>query len=323
MNRQAGAAPRAGASRRAWWPWLKRALTLLFFAVVGYLLFTQARAVEWGEVLETLRKRPASSLWPAAVLAACSYLLYSCFDLFGRRVTGHRVPVPQVMAVNFISYAFNLNMGALVGGVAFRYRLYSRLGLDTPTVTRVVGLSMLTNWLGYLLLAGLAFALSPPDPPPGWKLDAGGLRVLGAVLLAAALAYILLCAFSRRREWQVRGHEIQLPSLRMALLQLLVSSANWLLIAGTVWLLLGQKIAFGPVLSVLLVAAVAGVITHVPAGLGVLEVVFVTLLSHQMPRHELLASLLAYRAIYYLAPLAVAAVAYLVMELRARRMAGR
>lgn len=323
MNRQAGAAPRAGAARRAWWPWLKRALTLLFFAVVGYLLFTQARAVEWGEVLETLRKRPASSLWPAAVLAACSYLLYSCFDLFGRRVTGHRVPVPQVMAVNFISYAFNLNMGALVGGVAFRYRLYSRLGLDTPTVTRVVGLSMLTNWLGYLLLAGLAFALSPPDPPPGWKLDAGGLRVLGAVLLAAALAYILLCAFSRRREWQVRGHEIQLPSLRMALLQLLVSSANWLLIAGTVWLLLGQKIAFGPVLSVLLVAAVAGVITHVPAGLGVLEVVFVTLLSHQMPRHELLASLLAYRAIYYLAPLAVAAVAYLVMELRARRMAGR
>ncbi|GIZ51374.1 lysylphosphatidylglycerol synthase domain-containing protein [Noviherbaspirillum aridicola] len=318
MNR-AASAPRGGITSRSWWPWLKRALTLIFFAVVGYLLFTQARAVEWGEVFETLRKRPASSLWPAAVLAAGSYLLYSCFDLFGRRLTGHRLAAPQVMAVTFISYAFNLNMGALVGGVAFRYRLYSRLGLDAPTVTRVVGLSMLTNWLGYLLLAGLAFALTPPDPPPGWKLDAGGLRLLGVALLAAALAYMLLCAFSRRREWHVRGHDIQLPSLRMALLQLLISSANWLLIAGTVWLLLGQKIAFGPVLAVLLVAAVAGVITHVPAGLGVLEVVFVTLLSHQLPRHELLAGLLAYRAIYYLAPLAVAALGFLIMELRARR----
>lgn len=272
-------------------------------------------------MLDTLRKRPMSSLWPAAVLAACSYLLYSCFDLFGRYLTGHRLSAPQVMLVNFVSYAFNLNMGALVGGVAFRYRLYSRLGLDAPTVTKVVGMSMLTNWLGYLLLAGLAFAISPPDPPPGWKIDTGGLRLLGAVLLAGALAYMLLCAFSRRREFHLRGHDIQLPSLRLALLQLLISSANWLLIAGTVWMLLGQKIAFGPVLAVLLVAAVAGVITHVPAGLGVLEVVFVALLSHQLPRHELLAGLLAYRAIYYLAPLAVAAVTYLVMELRARRTA--
>ena len=30
------------------------------------------------------------------------------------------------MAVNFVSYAFNLCIGSIVGGVAFRYRLYSR-----------------------------------------------------------------------------------------------------------------------------------------------------------------------------------------------------
>ena len=35
----------------------------------------------------------------------------------------------MVMAVNFVSYAFNLCIGSLVGGVGFRYRLYSRLGL--------------------------------------------------------------------------------------------------------------------------------------------------------------------------------------------------
>ena len=63
-------------------------------------------------------------------------------------------------------------------------------------------------------------------------------------------------------------------------------------------------------LAVLLVAAVAGVITHVPAGLGVLEAVFVALLSHQLPQGQLLGALLAYRAIYYLLPLAIATVAY-------------
>ena len=62
----------------------------------------------------------------------------------------------------------------------------------------------------------------------------------------------------------------------------------------------------------------AGVITHVPAGLGVLEAVFVALLSHQLPQHELLAALVAYRVTYYLAPLAIAAATLLVMESRAK-----
>lgn len=309
-----------GATRRAWWPWAKRVLTLLFFAAVGYLLYTQAREVEWDEVWTSIRRRPADSMLTALAFAAASYATYSCFDLLGRHVTRHGLPVPKVMTVNFVSYAFNLNMGALVGGVAFRYRLYSRLGLDTATTTRVVAMSMLTNWLGYLLLAGLAFLWAPPEPPPDWKLDVGGLRLLGAVLLAATLAYLFLCTFSRRRTWTIRGHEIELPSLRLALLQLGISTFNWLLIAASVYTLLEHKIAFPTVLAVMLVAAVAGVITHVPAGLGVLETVFVVLLSHQVPRSELLAALLAYRGIYYLLPLALATVIYLVLEVHARKL---
>src|SRR5690606_14438460 len=102
-----------------------------------------------------------------------------------------------------------------------------------------------------------------------------------------------------------RGHEVQLPSGRLALLQMAMGAANWLVMGCLVFLLLQQKIAFPAVVGVLLVAAVAGVIAHVPAGLGVLEAVFVALLSHELPRHELLAALVAYRVIYYLAPLAI------------------
>lgn len=310
-----------GITSKAWWPWAKRVFSLVFFAVVGYLLITQARSVEWDKVFATIRQRPADGLLIAAALAAASYAIYSCFDLLGRYTTGHPLSVGQVMTVNFISYAFNLNMGSLVGGFAFRYRLYSRLGLTADVVTRVVVLSVLTNWLGYLLLAGLVFCLMPIDLPPGWKLDNVGLRVLGAVLIAVSLGYILMCAFARRRTWTIRGREVTLPSLRLALLQLSMSSANWLIIATIVFVLLEQKIAFPTVLSVLLVAAIAGVITHVPAGLGVLEAVFVALLSHQLPRSDLLAALLTYRAIYYLAPLVVASLVYLMVEARAKRIA--
>jgi uncharacterized membrane protein YbhN (UPF0104 family) len=53
----------------------------------------------------------------------------------------------------------------------------------------------------------------------------------------------------------------------------------------------------------------------------VLEAVFVMLLAHQLPRHEVLAAVLAYRVIYYLAPLALGVVLYLVAETRAKKLA--
>jgi len=58
----------------------------------------------------------------------------------------------------------------------------------------------------------------------------------------------------------------------------------------------------------------------VPAGLGVLEAVFVALLSHEVPQAQLLGALLAYRGLYYLLPLAVATLVYMFTEARARRL---
>ena len=324
------AGPGAGPAHTGWrtlaahpsWPWIKRAALLVFIGVVGTLLISEARAVRWSEVFASMGRTPVSTLLAAAGLAYSSHLLYSCFDLFGRHYTGHGLRARTVMQVNFISYAFNLNLGTLVGGVAFRFRLYSQLGLKTGAITRILSLSMLTNWLGYLLLAGTGLLWSPLALPPEWGTHAVALRIAGLVLIAAAFGYLALCALSRRRSFHLRGHHLTLPSFRLAVLQLLVSCVNWCLIAGTIYFLLGQRVEFPTVLCVFLVAAIAGVITHVPAGLGVLEAVFVTLLSSRIPKEELLAVLLTYRAIYYLAPLLVAAIMYVLFEARVNRRAG-
>jgi uncharacterized membrane protein YbhN (UPF0104 family) len=308
-----------GLTQRPWWPTLKRVLTIGFFAAIAWLLLRYAREVDWNEVWDHLREMPRPVLLAAGALAAASHLLYSCFDLIGRHYTRHGLPVRRVMQVNFTSYAFNLNFGSLVGGVAFRYRLYSRLGIAWGDITRVLTLSMITNWLGYLLLAGAVFVVAPLALPPNWKMDSEGLRLLGLALLAVSLAYLLACGWSRRRSWTVRGHEIILPRPRMALLQLAMSCTNWMIMGAAIFVLLQGRVAYSDVLSVLLIAAVAGVVTHVPAGLGVLEAVFVGLLSHEVPQGQLLGALLAYRALYYIVPLAVAALLYLSLELRTRK----
>ncbi|WP_418316348.1 lysylphosphatidylglycerol synthase domain-containing protein [Piscinibacter sakaiensis] len=290
----------------AWWPWLKRAGVFAFFALVAWLLIEQARDIEWSKVAESMKSRPLPMLLLAAGLALLSHLIYSTFDLFGRRVTGHDLPTRRVMMTASTSYIFNLNLGALIGGMAFRYRLYSRQGLKPGTIATVVATSMLTNWIGYLLLAGVVLLAFPPELPADWPIAGASMRLAGIVMIAGAAAWQLACLWSKRREWNVFGHPIRLPSARLAALQILLSAANWAVMGGVVMVLLGGDVAYPLVLGTLLVAAVAGVLAHVPAGLGVLEAVFVALLGSQMAHSEVIGALLLYRAIYYLAPLVVA-----------------
>lgn len=306
-------------ARQKRWKWAKRILTLIFFGLVLTLLYTQAKSVEWDEVGEAMTAYRPATLVLAAVLAVSSHLLFSSFDLLGRLYTSHGLSKAKVLLVASISYAFTLNLGALVGGVGFRYRLYNRLGLKNSVITRVYGLSVLTNWLGYLVLAGSSFLFMPIDLPDDWKIGSSALRVVGAVLLTVAVGYLAACAFLRRRTWTIKGHDVTLPSLRMALTQCVMSVSNWSLMAGVIYTLLGQQVAYNEVLMALLASALAGVITHVPAGLGVLETVFLALLGGQIAPSAVLAGLLAYRGIYYLVPLVLATVAYAMTELRARR----
>jgi glycosyltransferase 2 family protein len=83
--------------------------------------------------------------------------------------------------------------------------------------------------------------------------------------------------------------------------------------------LLGPAIAYPTVLGALLLSAVAGVIAHIPAGLGVLEAVFVALLAGRMDETSVLAALIGYRAVYFLLPLLAATLVFLLLEIRARR----
>ena len=75
-------------------------------------------------------------------------------------------------------------------------------------------------------------------------------------------------------------------------------------------------IRFDVLLAVSLLAAVAGLILHVPAGIGVLEGVFVLMLGAQLAPETLIAALLVYRAVFYLLPLPVAGMLWFLIEAR-------
>jgi uncharacterized membrane protein YbhN (UPF0104 family) len=314
--------PSAAQRLRARWPLLRKVLVIAFALLVVGLLVSQARDVEWERVLEAVQANTWPVLLRAAGVTLLSYLIYSCFDLLAIPYLGHMIPPIRVMAVGIVAYAFNLNMGSLVGSVGFRFRLYLKLGLAAGEVTRIVGLSLTTNWLGYLWVAGGLFVWGVLPIPDAWTIGAGALRLIGIAMLAGGVAYVGMCGWSRKRSWSVRGHEIELPTLKIALAQSVLGSACWASIGAVVWVLMRHDVPYPFVLGILLLSGIAGAVTHIPGGLGVVEAVFVAMLSGKVPHYEILGTLLTYRAIYYLAPFALAAVLYFVLEASIRNGAG-
>ncbi|UYW75697.1 YbhN family protein [Pseudocitrobacter faecalis] len=306
------------------WKWTKRALTWLFLVAVAVLLVLYARKIDWHDVWNVIRDYNRLALLGAVGLVIFNYLLYGCYDLLARVWCGHKLAKRQVMLVSFICYAFNLTLSTWVGGIGMRYRLYSRLGLKPGTITRIFSLSISTNWLGYLLLAGVMFTGGVIDLPPHWYINDTTLRLLGAVLLATVLIYLGFCAFAKKRQYSIKGQKLVLPTWKFALAQMAISSLNWMAMGATIWLLMGQAVDYFFVLGVLLVSSVVAVIVHIPAGIGVLEAVFVALLaSEEVSSGTIIAALLVWRVLYYFIPLMLALVCYLGLESQAKRIRER
>jgi uncharacterized membrane protein YbhN (UPF0104 family) len=303
-----------GSAASTWWPRLRRwAVPVLGVVVLG-LLAAHIHKVDWGGAWQALRRYSPWVLLAALALSTVSHALYGCFDLIGRRHTHHTLPWWRTWAIAVASYAFNLNLGALVGGVAMRARLYAKAGLDEATVAQVVGLSLATNWLGYGLLAGGLFAAGVISPPRQAHLTDTTFRLIGVAMVLLAVAYVVACALARGRVWEFRGRRIKPPGPWLALVQLATSAANWALMGTAMYLLLGQKVPFGTTMGVLMAASIIGVITPIPAGLGVLEAVYLALLSGQVRQGTLMGAVLAYRVLYYLIPLAGGIALYALLE---------
>lgn len=285
------------------------------FAIV--VVFNLARNVDWRAVMQAVRSIPSGTLLMAAGLVVVGYVAYGSFDLLARRYIAQRLPAGRVLGIAMISYALNLNLGVLIGGLAVRLRLYAHLlGLRRSAILRLTGFSVTTNWVGYCWIAGAVFASGVTPIPQSWHIGGMALRLVGVLILVAGVAYIAVCWRSRRRSWTVRGHRIALPSGRLALAQCAMSIVSWGTMGAIMYVLLQQRIPYPVVLGVLLCTSMATIIVRIPGGLGTTEAIFVGALAGQVPSVQVLGAALVYRALYALLPLCLGGTAYLMLEAR-------
>lgn len=291
------------------------ALSVGLFALVLFLLHHELREYHWHEVVAQVRDVPWTRLALAVALAGVSYAVLTGYDVLALRWIGHPLPYRQTAFASYVAYVVSHNIGpAFLGASAIRLRLYGAFGLSAADIGGVVVFTSLTFWMGFLPIAGVALLV---EPLPASVVPMAASRTLGVVLLAAFVAYLAACALVRAPlRW--RTYELRLPSLPMALAQVALSCADWIAAAAVLWVLLPAGVAssFVALLGAFVLAQLAGLLSHVPGGLGVFESSLLFLLGDAAAGPAVLASLVVYRVAYYLLPLAFGVLLLAIHEAR-------
>lgn len=299
--------------------WVGPLLAALVFAGVAYVIHRELGALHLRDILARLRATPGQSLLLACLATALGYAILGFYDLLALRYIRRRVPAQRVFATAFVAYAFGHNLGlSALTGAAVRIRLYAAFHLGAVDVASIALFCSVTLALGLATSSGIAMWLDPSGVARLLHVSDHTVKWLGAALLAAVVTYILWSSVARR-PFEVRGWELRAPGSRLAVAQVFVGSLDLAAAAAVLWWLLPDEspVGLAHFVTAYSAAVIAGIVSHVPGGLGVFESVMLVALP-EVPRDALIGAMLAYRAIYYIAPLAVAAAVFATSEIAAQ-----
>jgi phosphatidylglycerol lysyltransferase len=305
---------------RRFLPYLGGIAALLLFAAALVILHSHAQAYRPSEVRRALRTLQAWQPFAALGLAAASYLLLTLYDVLALRHVGRTLPYGRVALASFTAYAFSHALGfASIIGPSIRYRVYTPLGLAAGEVAETSGFVIVTFTTGLVAVFPLIALLDPSS------LETLGISRLAGIVIGM-LGLVLMAGYIGFGWWMNRpirlfGYPLHLPRPRTAVAQIALSVADLSLVAAVLYACLPHASAVGypHVLAVYVLAFVAGLISHVPGGLGVFDAVVLVGLSTRLPADQILAGLLAFRVVYQLMPLVGAGALFGAVEVMAAR----
>ena len=283
-------------------------LGISLFAVALFVLNRQLQAHTLTQVTEQLHSIPSLTLLMAVGLAISSYVCLTFYDGLALVYVGRSLPYYKFGLTSFIAYVFSMDLGlTVIGSSAIRYRLYTLWGVSAGDIAKIVAFSSFTFFVGVLGIGGPLLFFEAVPIPKTLNLPIESTKSAGIILTAGFLVLMTLAA-TRKKPLSFRSFSLSLPSPKLAAMTLVVAGADWFIASGVLWILLPEVdgLDYLTFVSIFLTCEVIGLISTVPAGLGVFEGVAIALLAPYLPASDALAALLAWRIIYFLLPIFVA-----------------
>lgn len=279
-------------------------VSLGIIAVASYVLYHMLRDINLGRLLEAIQGKDPKAILLAALFVMAGYFTLTFYDLFALWTINRRdVPYRIAALAGFTSYSIGHNVGAsaLTGG-AVRYRIYSGWGLTAVDVAKVCFVAGLTFWLGNAAVLGLGISYHPEAAAEIDRLPVWLNRVIAVAILLFLAGYVVWVWIKPRivgrGSWTVT-----LPGGPLTLLQICIGIVDLGFCALAMYMLVpgDPHVDFVTVAVIFVSATLLGFASHSPGGLGVFDAAMLVGLA-ALDREELLAGMLLFRVLYYLAP---------------------
>jgi phosphatidylglycerol lysyltransferase len=291
-------------------------VVLLVFGFTAFAIYGLTTEVRYDEVVAALSDTSWFSVFLAILFTFLSFAALIAYDLNALAYIGRKLPpIPAAMTA-FSAYAVGntAGFGALSGG-AIRFRGYSRLGLPPEDIGRVIAFVTFAFGIGLSSVTALACLVTAPRMAEIVGVSEITVRLFALAVLLALVALVFIGRDGR--EIALGRLHLRLPDSRTASQQFLITALDISASASTLYVLLPHTdLGWPSFLAIYAAAVAAGVLSHVPAGLGVFETVIVAALGSRLDVDQVLGSLVLYRVIYHVLPLLLATLFVIVLELQ-------
>jgi phosphatidylglycerol lysyltransferase len=282
---------------------------LILFSIAVFILRKELHQFRYHDLVREFQAIPKTAILIALALTALNYLVLSLYEILGFRYIRNRLPWYRIALTSFIAFAFSNNVGFYsISGSAVRFRMYSEYGLSALDISRLILFSSgMAFWLGLLTICSIVFLIEPVTLPSFFHLPAIPDQIIGIAFLIPLLFFLVL-PIIRKRPIRIREWEFEMPSPALTVSLVVTACCDWLVFAGILYSVLPLNgMTFLTFLGIFFVAQLAGLVSHVPGGLGVFETMMLLLLPASIDRPAAFGALVVFRVVYYLLPLGVSA----------------
>lgn len=279
--------------------YLKVAFVVILMIIVTKVLINELSNVDFKKTFVLLNHINRIELLGLFALGAFALLLLSLFDWI--LVSRFKLPVSKFKAlrVGYIVNAFNniIGFGGFIGA-GVRLWFYSNYSSEKKKLIKFISY-MLTSMLTGLSFLSLLIVTHILDASflENASIWVKTLLYIVALLLPAFIIVSLISPIDQKARW-------------LGSVFTVISSVEWICASVVLYFslhMVGANTPFPVVLSVFIVAAISGLASFIPGGLGAFDVIVILGLKYiGVPEEKIILALLVYRFAYYFFPLFIA-----------------
>lgn len=284
---------------------LRWLVPVAFLALTAWLVWHEFDSFDRINMQSTLLAVPTLPALGIAALALLGVSITGLVDVLIARWLGLKVPTRELMRLAFVanSMANTLNLSGAVGS-GVRLLGLNSLRIDINRTAALIGMQVLTLWLGLSLMVILTLATSH------FPITGSDFQHVVAIIVLAAVALYLPLYFvltTQRALMRWLPSDQGLPPLLLKIQLTWVSFFDWLLAAAVLYACLylcDAHVKPGLLLSTFTGASVLGLASMIPGGLGVFDGLMLVAMSEAgYDQPSVLSGLILFRITYYLLPL--------------------